>query len=64
MVPCGRSLKPRPADLPAFTVDGFEDIVTLIAMLLQAFAQNKSFLGSSRGLEEVVERCTLRKVKG
>jgi hypothetical protein len=48
-VPCGRSLKPR-ADLAWVTVEGFEDIVTLIVMLLQAFAQNKSFLGGLRWL--------------
>ena len=62
-VPCGRSLKPR-ADLAWVTVEGFEDIVTLIVMLLQAFAQNKSFLGRSRGLGEVVDRSAFRKVKG
>jgi hypothetical protein len=62
MVPCGRSLKL--GDLAWVTVEGFEDIVTLIVMLLQAFAQNKSFLGGSRWLEVDVERRTLRKVKG
>jgi hypothetical protein len=48
MVPCGRSLKL--GDLAWVTVEGFEDIVTLIVMLLQAFAQNKSFLGGLRWL--------------
>jgi hypothetical protein len=62
MVPCGRWL--QPADLTWVTEEGVEDIVTLIVMLLQAFAQNKSFLGGSRWLGVDVERCTLRKVKG
>jgi hypothetical protein len=41
-----------------------EDMVMLIVMFLQAFAQNKSFLGSLRWLGKDVERCTFRKVKG